>query len=675
MASKFVGQHQNFYICSLRATLNECAQLAKVLSLYERALGQKINYQKIEVSFSKNVNVVVRAAVLGVKEVDRDGKYLGLPTVIGRSKKVVFSIIKDRIWKRLQGWRGNLLSKAGKEVLIKSLLQSIPTYIMSIFRLPNNLISEINSMIARFWWGSTELHRSIHWKRWSFMCLPKKLGGMGFRDLSSFNNSLLAKQGWRLMMSQNSLCFRVLKARYFPRSDFLSAATGYNSSYSWTSICSTQSLLRKGIGWCIDDGASEPLDSQWIPEGMRLRGPSPHIGTDFHSFVSDYITIDRRWDIQAVARDFCSADVQCILGIPISVRQCSDSRCWWPNRDGIYTVRPGYWLSTCESVEQWQERLAGQINDLWRSVWRMKAPPKLKNFALRVNSESLPVKSNLFRRRVVDSAVCDRCLLDDESIWHVLVSCPEVDVAWVGAESLLHWCCQLHFLNLQQALTDVVEVKGTQGFFLLIQHSWVAWTCRNKVIFEPEFTNLEVIRVGLEKMVSDYLQHQQSQSVLNHGGVAAQISADVGWCPPTGGFLKLNVDAGIFGNEIGMVVVCRDGGGKVLMVASHRCFKVSDILVAEALACRWGLILAIRLDYNIIMESDYKQLDIISQKQSCKYALFSLIRRTSNVVAHHAARLNSLVDQEVVIFLDFPQNEMEEVTAKLVQESLQIEPS
>ena len=70
---------------------------------------------------------------VGVKEVDRFESYLGLPTLIGRSKYQTFSFLKDRVWKKLQGWKGKLLSKMGKEVLIKAAAQSIPTYIWVFF--------------------------------------------------------------------------------------------------------------------------------------------------------------------------------------------------------------------------------------------------------------------------------------------------------------------------------------------------------------------------------------------------------------------------------------------------------------------------------------------------------------------------------------------------------------
>lgn len=69
-------------------------------------------------------------------EVSRFDLYLGLPTLIGRTKYHTFSYLKDRIRKKLQGWKGMMLSKASKEVLIKAVAQSIPTCTISVFQLP-----------------------------------------------------------------------------------------------------------------------------------------------------------------------------------------------------------------------------------------------------------------------------------------------------------------------------------------------------------------------------------------------------------------------------------------------------------------------------------------------------------------------------------------------------------
>jgi hypothetical protein len=70
---------------------------------------------------------------MGVKYVMGTVTYLGLPSMVGRSKKATFRYIKDRIWKKINSWCGRALSKVSKDVMIKSLFQSIPSYIISVY--------------------------------------------------------------------------------------------------------------------------------------------------------------------------------------------------------------------------------------------------------------------------------------------------------------------------------------------------------------------------------------------------------------------------------------------------------------------------------------------------------------------------------------------------------------
>ena len=84
---------------------------------------------------------------------DRFVNYFGLPTLIGQAKYKTFSYLKDRVGKKLQGWKSILLSRTGKEILIKVVAQSIPTYTMSVLQIPLKLCTELEALCARFWWA------------------------------------------------------------------------------------------------------------------------------------------------------------------------------------------------------------------------------------------------------------------------------------------------------------------------------------------------------------------------------------------------------------------------------------------------------------------------------------------------------------------------------------------
>jgi hypothetical protein len=126
---------------------------------------------------------------------------------------------------------------------------------MSSFKLPKSWCYELQSFIAKFWWGQRESEHRIHWVKWMALCRPKHAGGIGFRDLHSFNLALLAKQGWRLLTNTSSLFYRVFKPKYFPHGNFLHASVGSNSSYIWKNFMAAQPLLRQGSKWKVGNGS------------------------------------------------------------------------------------------------------------------------------------------------------------------------------------------------------------------------------------------------------------------------------------------------------------------------------------------------------------------------------------------------------------------------------------
>jgi hypothetical protein len=107
----------------------------------------------------------------------------------------MFSEIKERVAKCLQGWKEKFLSKAGREVLIKAIAQAITTYSMNCFLLPKSWCSDVDGLIPKHWWGQTKSERKIHWVKWDKLCRRKFKGGLGFKNLHLFNLALLAKQG------------------------------------------------------------------------------------------------------------------------------------------------------------------------------------------------------------------------------------------------------------------------------------------------------------------------------------------------------------------------------------------------------------------------------------------------------------------------------------------------
>lgn len=142
-------------------------------------------------------------------------KHLGQPTDLGRSTKEAFEYMPSRVWGLVGTWSGREASCAGREVLLQSVAQVVPTYPMSFFLVPKDTCKKMKMVIANYWWGSLAYNFHIHWKRWELLTRQNSDGGIGFWDLHLFNLALLGKQGWRLLVKLDSRCARILKGHYF----------------------------------------------------------------------------------------------------------------------------------------------------------------------------------------------------------------------------------------------------------------------------------------------------------------------------------------------------------------------------------------------------------------------------------------------------------------------------
>jgi hypothetical protein len=259
---------------------------------------------KSAVLFSTNTGEREKQDVKAVLQVERETmseKYLGLPVYVGRDKAKIFAYLRDKVWRRIQGWKEKALSWAGKEILIKAIAQAIPTFAMGCFDLTKNICDQISTLICRYWWNQQEGKHKIHWLSWDKMVLSKSQGGLGFRDIHGFNMAMLAKQGWRLLTNPDSLCARILKAKYYPNTSCLEARPRHGISYTWRSILQGIDLLKKGIIWRLGDGDQINMwHDPWIPRDHSRRPVTPRNRTILR-YVSELIDpATGMWDEELV---------------------------------------------------------------------------------------------------------------------------------------------------------------------------------------------------------------------------------------------------------------------------------------------------------------------------------------------------------------------------------------
>ncbi|XP_074372971.1 uncharacterized protein LOC141713440 [Apium graveolens] len=133
----------------------EASQLLNMLNSFEVASRQNINLSKSSLFFSSNIIQSNKENIcLQMDDAGDRNMYLDLPNWLARNKTSVLSFLKDKVSKCIQSWSGSLVSQSGKEILIKSVVQTTSSYVMSVFLLPLDLTKDIERSLMKYWWNS-----------------------------------------------------------------------------------------------------------------------------------------------------------------------------------------------------------------------------------------------------------------------------------------------------------------------------------------------------------------------------------------------------------------------------------------------------------------------------------------------------------------------------------------
>ena len=181
--------------------------------------------------------------------------------------------------------------------------------------------------------------------------------------------------------------------------------------------------------------------------------------------------VTRSWNEELVDGLFGVEDAEMIKRIPLS-RSVAEDTLYWPySASGHYTCRSGYRFLKDES-ELLAYPQAPQICDkkVWKAIWKLQVPPKIRNFIWRACHNALPTKQALMRLKIVADPICERCKLDVEDAEHALWSCPELDVVWAD-QVPWNFRQEVGFSGVKELLSWMVE-KGTP----LEQFAFTAWS-------------------------------------------------------------------------------------------------------------------------------------------------------------------------------------------------------
>ena len=152
--------------------------------------------------------------ILGFRSTPNLGSYLGFPLRHAGSSNQDLNFVLSRVEQKLAGWKANLLSFAGRKVLVQASISSIPSYVMQSALLPTRILDNLDKTSQNFLWGSSEAKRKMHWVGWNKVPKSKAEGGLGFQSAKGRNLAYLSKLNRRFHEEKNALWSQVLRKKY-----------------------------------------------------------------------------------------------------------------------------------------------------------------------------------------------------------------------------------------------------------------------------------------------------------------------------------------------------------------------------------------------------------------------------------------------------------------------------
>ena len=137
------------------------------------------------------------------------------------------------------------------------------------------------------------------------------------------------------------------------------------------------------------------------------------------------------WKADLIEQEFLPHEAQIIKGISLSIQEIPYKQVWLPLTRGEYSTRTAYQLLVRTKRSKRSNCFSrGSTSQLWKSIWSLQVPYKVKHLIWRAANEAIPTLHNFLRRNVVQTAYCPNCKFGCEDIVHALCSCQWLFVLW-----------------------------------------------------------------------------------------------------------------------------------------------------------------------------------------------------------------------------------------------------
>jgi hypothetical protein len=485
-------QYADDTVLFLEDDLEKAENLKLVLCAFEKLSGLKINFHKSEIFLFGEAKDKVNEYVylFGCKEGAMPFKYLGIPMSPRKLSKKDWALVEERFQKKLASWKGKVLSSGGRLVLINSVLSSLPMFMMSFFRIPKGVLSRLNYYRSRFYWQCDEHKKKYRLAKWSILCKPKSLGGLGIIDLDTQNKCLLSKWMFKLF-NEEGKWQELLRNKYLRNRTLTQAERRKGDSQFWSGLMEIKDeFLAKGR-LVVGDGNRFRFWEDWWIGNEPLMNKFPSL---YDIVRKKNVTVAKVMSTVPLGASFrrgLSGEnrarwfelVSAVLGVQLHMRV--DSFVWSLGK--TFTVKSMY-----------NSLMGASGIPVDCRTWKLRVPLKIKIFLWYLKQGVILTKDNLAKRQWKGCTKCCFCE-NEESIQHLFFECPMARLMW--------FAISMSFGFRQP--TNVSHIFGpwisgfppefrNQVLIGVAAMCWALWLCRNDVVFQRSKPNscLQVIFRG-----------------------------------------------------------------------------------------------------------------------------------------------------------------------------------
>ncbi|KAL0910886.1 hypothetical protein M5K25_018983 [Dendrobium thyrsiflorum] len=338
---------------------------------------------------------------------------------VWRSYPASWNVVLKAWNRKLNVWDSRSLSLAGKVLLIKSSLLSLPIFLSSITLVPKSILQNVDKLCRDFLWNKDNARKGLHYIAWDDICKPKVLGGMGIHSATAKTGPLRSRITWRFIQNPNSFCNRIIISKYGDNVWKDKCRRGQSSS--WKILLDGALYLKNIVRWKISNGTKvNALEDTWILDKPISKWPTFVNCNDLSDqTVDNLLSEDRSWNKQILLNLFNPVLMNIIISTKLFPEETEDKIELVNHHTGksitalAYEARTELACSGC----------VGNSPVFLNYFKKFKLLPKVEIFWWRLCKNGIPTNSFLLNRGLIQTGFCPCDCKELENPEHVAVHC------------------------------------------------------------------------------------------------------------------------------------------------------------------------------------------------------------------------------------------------------------